>query len=82
MIKVLPKDGFKLKDSLNIIWFNMIINYATMISSQSASGFKTWLRRTRDRTYVVITYVSKENNLGPDDKIMFIWALKGPMFIL
>ena len=27
-------------------------------------------------------YVSKENNLGPDDKIRYIWGLKGPIFIL
>ena len=27
------------------------------------------------------TYVSKENNLGPDDKIRYIWSLKGPIFI-
>ena len=36
----------------------------------------------RGRTYVMITYVSKENNLGPDDKIRYIWGLKGPIFIL
>ena len=30
----------------------------------------------------MITYVSKENNLGPDDKIRCIWGLKGPIFIL
>ena len=30
----------------------------------------------------MITYVSKENNLGPDDKIRYIWGLKGPFFIL
>ena len=30
----------------------------------------------------MITYVSKENSLGPDDKIKYIWALKGPIFIL
>ena len=24
----------------------------------------------------MITYVSKENNLGPDDKIRYIWGLK------
>ena len=30
----------------------------------------------------MITYVSKENNLGPDDKIRYIWGLKGPIFIL
>ena len=24
----------------------------------------------------MITYVSKENNLGPDDKIRYIWVLK------
>ena len=29
----------------------------------------------------MITYVSKENNLGPDDKIRYIWGLKGPIFI-
>ena len=34
------------------------------------------------RTYAMITYVSKENNLGPDDKIRYIWGLKGPIFIL
>ena len=27
----------------------------------------------------MITYVSKENNLGPDDKIKYIWGLKGPI---
>ena len=32
--------------------------------------------------YVMITYVSKENNLGPGDKIRYIWGLKGPIFIL
>ena len=37
---------------------------------------------SRGRTYVMITYVSKENNLGPDDKIRYIWCLKGPIFIL
>ena len=36
----------------------------------------------RGRTYVMITYVSKENNIGPDAKIRYIWGLKGPMFIL
>ena len=30
----------------------------------------------------MITYVSKENNLGPYDTIRFIWGLKGPIFIL
>ena len=29
----------------------------------------------------MITYVSNENNLGPDDKIRYIWGLKGPIFI-
>ena len=29
----------------------------------------------------MITYVSKENNLGPDDKIKYIWGLNGPIFI-
>ena len=29
---------------------------------------------SRGRTYVMITYVSKENNLGPDDKIRYIWG--------
>ena len=37
---------------------------------------------TKGRTYVIITYVSKENNLGPDDKIRNIWGLKGLIFIL
>ena len=27
-------------------------------------------------------YVSKENNLGPDDKIRYIWGLKGPILYL
>ena len=27
----------------------------------------------------MITYVSKENNLGSDDKIRYIWGLKGPI---
>ena len=30
----------------------------------------------------MITYVSKENNLGPDDKIRYILGFKGPSFIL
>ena len=31
----------------------------------------------------MIVYVSKENNLRPDDKIRYIWGLKGPfVFIL
>ena len=29
----------------------------------------------------MITYVSKENNLGPGDTIRYIWGLKGPIFI-
>ena len=29
----------------------------------------------------MITYVSKENNLGPDDKIRCIWGLKGAIFV-
>ena len=37
---------------------------------------------TMGRTYVMITYVSKENNLGPGDKIRYIWGLKGQIFIL
>ena len=36
---------------------------------------------SRGRTYVMITYVSKENNLGPDDKIRYSWGLKGPIFM-
>ena len=30
----------------------------------------------------MISYVSKENNLGPDDKIRYKWGFKGPVFIL
>ena len=30
----------------------------------------------------MITFVSKENNLGPHGKIRYIWGLKGPIFIL
>ena len=30
----------------------------------------------------MITYVSKENDLGPDDKIRYMRGLKGPIFIL
>ena len=37
---------------------------------------------SRGRTYVMISYVSKENNLGPVDKIRYIWGLKSPIFIL
>ena len=29
----------------------------------------------------MITYVSKENNLGPGDTIRYIWRLKGTIFI-
>ena len=29
----------------------------------------------------MIVYVSKENNLGPDDKIRYIWGFKGPIFV-
>ena len=29
----------------------------------------------------MITCVSKENNLGPGDKIMYFWGLKGPIFL-
>ena len=37
---------------------------------------------SRGRTYVMIPYSSKENDLGPDDKIRYIWGLKGPIFSL
>ena len=37
---------------------------------------------SRERTYVIITYVSKENNLGPGDTIRYIWDLKGSILIL
>ena len=30
-------------------------------------------------TCVTITYVSKENNLGPDDEIRYIWGVEGPI---
>ena len=30
----------------------------------------------------MFTYVSKENYLGPDDKIRYFFGLKGPIFIL
>ena len=30
----------------------------------------------------MITHVSKENNLGPGNKIRYIWGLKGPIFII
>ena len=30
----------------------------------------------------MITYVSKENSLGPGDIIRYNWGLKGPIFIL
>ena len=33
-------------------------------------------------TYLTITYVSKENNLGLGEKIRHIWSLKGPILIL
>ena len=28
----------------------------------------------------MITYVSKDNDLGPGYKIRYIWGLKGPIF--
>ena len=34
------------------------------------------------KTYVMITYVSEENNLKLGDKIRYVWGLKGPIFIL
>ena len=37
---------------------------------------------TSGRTYVMTTYVSKENDLGPDAKLRYIWGFKGPIFIL
>ena len=30
----------------------------------------------------MISYVSEENNLGPDDKIRNIWGRQGPILIL
>ena len=50
--------------------------YSALISHKSK------LSSTRGRTYVMITYVSKENNLGPGDKIRYILGLKGLIFIL
>ena len=37
---------------------------------------------TKGENYAMTTPVSKENNLGPDDKIRYIWGLKDPSFIL
>ena len=54
----------------NVLWFEKII----IRNHEKCSS--------RGRTYVMGTYVSKENNLGPDDKIRYIWGLKGPIFIL
>ena len=28
------------------------------------------------------SYVTKENNLGPEKKIRYTWGFKGPIFIL
>ena len=36
----------------------------------------------KGQNYIMITYVSKENNLEPDDKIRYIWGLNCPIFIL
>ena len=52
------------------------------LTDHSPTTLLTHITDTRERTYVMITYVSKENNLGPDDKIRYIWGLKGPVFIL
>ena len=30
----------------------------------------------------MITNVLQEDNLGPDDKIRYVWGLKDPIFIL
>ena len=38
--------------------------------------------QTRGKTYVMITYVSNENNIWPDDKMGYIWDLGGPVLVL
>ena len=56
-------------------------NYAILIFCSfliASYNFPQFFTLTRGRTYVMITYVSKENNLGPDDKIRYIWGLQGP----
>ena len=58
-------------------------NYGIFFFSYFAA--KTYVstpNETRGRTYVMITYVSKENNLGPDEKIRYVSGPKGPIFIL
>ena len=72
----------------------MIIKIAKLLTPESVPIWlnkgiyiRTWMltlgrQSTRRRTYVMVTYVSEENNLGPDDKIRYIWGLKGPIFIL
>ena len=59
---------------------NDIYNIYCLIHN-SLKCWKALYMYTRGRTYVTITYVSKENNLGPGEKIRYFWSLKGPILI-
>ena len=61
----------------------LLCSAGTTLTSCAANAMnQVCICMPRGRTYVMITYVSKENNLGPDDKIRYIWGLKGLIFIL
>ena len=62
---------------------NSVEKTAMILSHLYIIGLKIVQRDIQGgRTYVMITFVSNENNLGPDDKIRYIWGFKGPIFIL
>ena len=68
---------------------HLLTKFAATLKKFSAQGAKKveygmskHTPYSRGRTYVMITNVSKENNLGPGDTIRCIWGLKGPVFIL
>ena len=63
---------------VHFFWFVCDFLFASL--EANALKGEDWLpdrANSRERTYAMITYVSKENNLGPGDKIRYIWGLKG-----
>ena len=68
-----------------LIFFGAGEHCQNIILVRLCLGKLQWSRvliKARGRTYVMITYVSKQNNLGPGDTIRYIWGLKGPIFVL
>ena len=59
-----------------LMWIHCLhscpLHFVLFCGLKYKTGDNTW-----GRTYVMITYVSKENNLGPDDKIRYIRGHKG-----